>query len=35
MASFNCESFSVEALVELDENKISDRLEQFFNYTSF
>ena len=35
MASFNCESFSVEALVELDENKISNRLEQFFNYTSF
>ena len=34
MASFNCESFSVEALIKLDKEKISDRLDKFISYTS-
>ena len=35
MASFNCESFSVESLVDLTEDEVSERLEKFFKYTSF
>ena len=33
MASFNCESFSVEGLNSLDSNKISERLNQLLSYT--
>ena len=33
MASFNCESFSVEGLSSLDSNKISERLNQLLSYT--
>ena len=35
MASFNCESFSVESLVDLTQDEVSERLEKFFKYTSF
>ena len=31
MASFNCESFSVESLVDLTQDEVSERLEEFFN----